>query len=78
MRSEMPWSSCLRDDESGTLEGADRVGVTHPAIQHFLVKPGADMGFEVHVAGGDQGSRRADDLVSPEDLCPATLAGAGS
>jgi hypothetical protein len=74
----MPWSSCLRDDGSETLEEADRVGVTHTAIQHCLVKLGADMGFEVHVASGDQGSRRADDLVSLEDLCSATLAGAGS
>jgi hypothetical protein len=66
------------DDESETFEEADRVGVTHTAIQHFMVKLGANMGFEVHVASGDQGRQRADDLVSLEDLCPVTLAGAGS
>ena len=66
------------DDESGTFEEADRVGLIHTAIQHLLVKLGADMGFEIHVASNDQGRRRADDLVSLEDLCSATLAGAGS
>jgi len=43
------------DDEPGTSEGADRVGTVHTEIQYLLVKLGADMGFDVHVASNDQG-----------------------
>ena len=53
-------------------------GIIHTAIQRLLVKLGADIGFEVHVAGNDQGRRRAGDLVSLQDLCSAILAGACS
>jgi hypothetical protein len=42
------------DDEPEALEAADRTGTVHTEIQYLLVKLGADMGFDVHVASNDQ------------------------
>ena len=41
------------DDESGTFEKADRAGTLHAEIWCLLGQAGADMVFEVHVAGND-------------------------
>lgn len=42
------------DDESEILEDTDTTGTVHTEIQYRLVKLGADMGFDVHVARNDQ------------------------
>ena len=43
------------DDESGTPDEEERAGTVHTEVQYLLVKLGADMGFDVHVASNDQG-----------------------
>ena len=42
------------DDVSDTPD-EERAGTAHTEIQYLLVKLGADMGFDVHVASNDQG-----------------------
>jgi hypothetical protein len=42
------------DDEPQGREEAESEGTVHTEIQYLLVKLGADMGFDVHVASNDQ------------------------
>jgi hypothetical protein len=43
------------DDEGKTPEETGPAATTHTEIQYLLLKLGADMGFDVHVASNDQG-----------------------
>ena len=43
------------DDEQPIMEDAESAGSSHTEIQYLLVKLGADMGFDFHVANNDQG-----------------------
>jgi hypothetical protein len=43
------------DDESVIPDEDECAGTVHTEIQYLLVKLGADMGFDVHVASNDQG-----------------------
>ena len=42
------------DDEPEIIEEQESAGSVHTEIQYLLVKLGADMGFDVHVARNDQ------------------------
>ena len=42
------------DDEQPIIEEAESAGSSHTEIQYLLVKLGADMGFDFHVANNDQ------------------------
>lgn len=42
------------DDEPEVMADTERAGRIHTEIQYMLVKLGADMGFDVHVASNDQ------------------------
>ena len=43
------------EDEPETAGQAESAGTVHTEIQYLLVRLGADMGFDVHVASNDQG-----------------------
>jgi hypothetical protein len=45
----------IPEDEPEVPEEAEREASTHTEIQYLLLKLGADMGFDVHVANNDQG-----------------------
>jgi len=64
MRSQMTWWPCLRTMNPRPSKRRIAWARSTPRFSTCWVKLGADMVFEVHVAGNDQGRRRADDLVS--------------
>jgi hypothetical protein len=45
----------IPEDEPEVPEEAEHGGTAHTEIQYLLLKLGADMGFDVHVASNDQG-----------------------
>jgi hypothetical protein len=47
--------SVPEDDETKNAEEAEGASSTHTEIQYLLLKLGADMGFDVHVARNNQG-----------------------
>jgi hypothetical protein len=47
--------SVPEDDEPAASQEPESAASTHTEIQYLLVKLGADMGFDVHVARNDQG-----------------------
>jgi hypothetical protein len=48
-------ASVPEDDEAASSEQPEAAASVHTEIQYLLVKLGADMGFDVHVARNDQG-----------------------
>jgi hypothetical protein len=62
------------DDEAETAEQAESAGTVHTEIQYMLVRLGADMGFDVHVASNDQGrmwkGRRLGDMPRRRERLP--------
>jgi hypothetical protein len=62
------------DDEGKTPEATGPSSTTHTEIQYLLRKLGSDMGFDVHVAGNDQGrewkGQRLGDMPRPRAIPP--------
>ena len=52
-------------------------GSAHTEIQYLLLKLGADMGFDVHVASNDQGrvwnGQRLGDMPAPQEAVAAAV-----